>query len=113
MQGTSNGQHTVVNTRDHLAHTSLDTSLVAQVSDILTGLADNNTRFLGGDDGAKSQHGLGIFFFGLGSDLDVTLVDKIVHGLVDDGGSLVDVGVHFVERIEANFLFFCKEIYFL
>lgn len=101
LQGTGDGQDTVMYTGDDLADASLDASFVAQVSHIFTGLADDDTRFLGRDNGTKSQHGLSVLFFGLGSDLDVTRVDHVVdigHGFVNDGGSVVNLGgVHGVK----------------
>lgn len=107
LQGTGDGQDTVMDTGNNFADASFDTSLVTQVSDIFTGLANDDTRFLGRDDGAQSQHRLSVLFFGLGSNLDVALVDQahvdIGHGLVNDGRSFVDVGGVHGDRIRMSF----------
>lgn len=46
------GEDAIVNTRHDLANASADTSLVAKVCDVLAGLANDNSGFLGGDNGA-------------------------------------------------------------
>lgn len=61
---TSDGQNAVVNALYDLADSGLDSSLVAQLGDILATLADNYTGFFGGNDGAQSQLGLGILLVG-------------------------------------------------
>ena len=75
LKKTSHGQDTVMNTLDDLANTSLHTGFVAQIGHILASFADDDACLLRRDDGAQSQHGLGIFFFGLGGTLDLGVVD--------------------------------------
>lgn len=62
LQWTENSQDTVVNARDDLANTSANTSLVAKVSDISSGLANNDACFLRGDDSSQGKLSLAIFF---------------------------------------------------
>lgn len=63
-EGSSDSQDAVVDARDDLANAGADTSLVAQVSDILAGLANDDAGFLGGDDSAQSELGLVVLLFG-------------------------------------------------
>lgn len=58
------GEDAVMNARHDLANASADTSLVAKVGDVLAGLADDDTGFLGGDNGAKSELSLVVLFLG-------------------------------------------------
>ena len=58
--------------RDHVAHTGLDTSFIAQVGDILTSLANDDARFLGGDDRTEGQHRLRISEIGRTTDAHTT-----------------------------------------
>ena len=101
VQRTSDGQDAVVNTRNNLAHTSLDAGFVTQVSNVLARLADDDAGFLGRNDGAKSQHRLSVLFLGLGRRLNVDIVnhvDVVRGGLVDHGG-IVQLGrVHYVGK---------------
>lgn len=61
---TSDGQNAVVNALHDLAYSGLDSSLVAQLGDILATLADDHTGFFGGHNSAQSQLGLGILLVG-------------------------------------------------
>jgi hypothetical protein len=83
------GQDAVVNALDNFADSGFDTSLLAQVGDVLAGLANDDPGFLGRDNGTEGQLRLGIFFLGLGSlVLSITNI-KLVHGIGETG--LVDV----------------------
>lgn len=74
-----------MDTLDHLADACLDASLVSEISDILAALANDDTGFLGGDNGAEGELGLGVFFIRLGCRFAVwsqPLVHlKVVHGV--------------------------------
>ena len=98
VERTGDGQDAVVYTRNDFAHTGFHTGLVAEIGDVLAGLADDDASLLGRNNGAKGEHGLGIFLLSLGGDVQVGLIhgDGISHGLVDDG--LVDIGsVHYYD----------------
>lgn len=60
IEGAGDSQDTVVHTRYNLADASTDTSLVAQVCYVLAGLANDDTGFLGRDNGAQGQLGLAV-----------------------------------------------------
>ena len=62
---TGDGEDTVVDTLDNLADTSLDASLIAEVSNVLASLSDNDTSLLGGDNGAEGQLSLGVLLLSL------------------------------------------------
>lgn len=64
IQWTSNSEDAVVDAWDNLADSSSHTSLVTEISDVLASLADDDTGFLGRNDGAESELCLGVFFFG-------------------------------------------------
>lgn len=53
-----------MNALHDLADSSLDSRLIAQLGDILATLADDDTSFFGGYDGAQSQLGLSILLVG-------------------------------------------------
>lgn len=61
---TSDGQNAVVNALHDLAYTGLDSSLVAQLGDVLATLADDNTGFFGRHNSAQSQLSLGVLLVG-------------------------------------------------
>ena len=63
-EGSSNGEDTVVDAGDDLADASANTSLVAKVGDVLAGLANDHTGFLGSDDGAESELSLVVLLLG-------------------------------------------------
>lgn len=88
VQSTGDGKHTIMHAWHDLADTSADSSLVAQVCDVLAGLADNDTSFLGGDNGTERELSLTIFLFGARSLFGVEgahLVGQVVNAGVDDG----------------------------
>jgi hypothetical protein len=60
----SNGEDTIVDAGDNLADASANTSLVAKVGDVLSGLANDHTSFLGSDDGTESELSLVVLFLG-------------------------------------------------
>lgn len=100
---TGDGQDTIVNALYNLADTGLDTSLVSEISDILATFANNDTGFLGRDNGAKGELGLSVLLVRLRGGFTVgaeALVDsKLIH-LVDDiaavvGGEGILRGRHF------------------
>lgn len=76
-----NSEDAVVHALNNLAHTGLDASLVAQVCDILATLANNDTSFLGGDNGSEGQVGDGVFLVGLGRGLAVWAETSVVVNL--------------------------------
>jgi len=51
----SDSKNPFVDTRDDLANTSFDTSLLAQISDVLPCFSDDNTSILGANESAESQ----------------------------------------------------------
>lgn len=84
LQSSSDGQDTVMNTLNNLAHASLDSGLITEVSDVLATFADNDTSFLGGHDGADGQNSLRIFFLGLGDSIGIALTDvQSVETIID------------------------------
>lgn len=78
LEGTSDSQDTVVDTGDNLADASLDASLLAEISNILARLADDDSGLLGGNDGADGELRGGILLLGAGS-----LVLAVLLALVD------------------------------
>ena len=54
--GTADGEDAFVHTWDDLANTSLDTSLVAEVSDVFACLADDDASILGADESTESKN---------------------------------------------------------
>lgn len=60
----SDGENTIVNTLNDLADSSADLCLLAEVCNIPALLADNDTCFLGGDNGSHGQGLGGILLFG-------------------------------------------------
>lgn len=101
-QRSGHSEDAVVDAGNDLADTGLDASLVAQIGDVLAGLANDDTRLFGRDDRTKSQHCLSVLLFGLGSGVhglvlaDGVVVGGIDHGLISDSG-LVNFGsLHFV-----------------
>jgi hypothetical protein len=60
----SDGKNTIVDTRNNLANTGTDASLVAKIRYVLSGLADDHTSFLRGDYGTKSKLSLVVLFLG-------------------------------------------------
>lgn len=67
----SDGEDTVVNALDDLANTGFYASFITEVGNILAALSNDNTSFLGGNNGAQSQLSLGIFFVRLRGELAV------------------------------------------
>lgn len=82
---TSDGQDTVVDALDNLGDAGLDASLVAKVGDVLAALANDDTGFLGGDNGAEGKLGLGVLFVrlrgGLAVGTEAVLHLEVVHGV--------------------------------
>jgi len=62
----------------HLAHAGLDAGLVAQVGHVLATLADDDTGFLGRDDGAQGELGLGVLLIRLGGRLAVRAQARLI-----------------------------------
>lgn len=62
VEGTEDSKDTVVNTRDNLADTSADASLVTKLGNILSSFADDDACFLRGDDGSQGDLSLGVLF---------------------------------------------------
>lgn len=101
---TSDGQDAVVNALHDLADSSLDSSLIAQLGDILATLADDDTSFFGGYDGAQSQLGLSILLvgsrrrFSVGSESRLAVVElntvQADSKVVSVGRKVVLVGRH-------------------
>lgn len=100
----SDGQNAVVNALHDLAYSGLDSSLIAQLGDILATLADNYTGFFGGHDGAQSQLGLGVFLisprrrFSIGSESRLAIVElnavQADSKVISVGRKVVLVGRH-------------------
>lgn len=74
-------ENTVVNARNDLADTSSYTSLVAEISDVLAGLANDDTSFLGRDNGTKGQFLIGILLFGTLGDILAIVGGKVAEAL--------------------------------
>lgn len=68
---TSDGEDSIMNTLNNLADASFHASLVTQVSNVLATLSNNDTRFLGGNNGAQGQLSLSIFLVRLRGKLPV------------------------------------------
>ncbi|KAI6766591.1 hypothetical protein HG531_011813 [Fusarium graminearum] len=102
---TSDGQDTVVNALHNLTNTSLDTSLISEIGDILATLANNDTGFLGGNNRTKGELGLSVLLLRLRGRFAVrteaVIHSKLIH-LVEDVTAVAGDGVlrgrHFVER---------------
>ncbi|KAI6890011.1 hypothetical protein KC325_g69 [Hortaea werneckii] len=60
IEGAGDSQDAVVHTRYNLADASTDTSLVAKVCYVLASLTDDDTGFLGRDNGAQGELGLAV-----------------------------------------------------
>lgn len=91
---TSDGQNSIVHTLHHLGDTSFDTSLIAQFSNILAAFADDDASLFGGDDGAQSQLGLGIFFVGAWCRLAIGTQTTLIVELnaIESAGKVVAIG---------------------
>lgn len=63
--GASDGQDTIVDTLDNLGDTSLDAGLIAEISNVLTGLANDDTSLLGRDEGTERQGSCSIVLLAL------------------------------------------------
>lgn len=89
---TGDGQDTVMNALDNLGDACLDSSLIAQLSNVLSTLADNDAGLLGGDNGADGQLCLSILFvcaggrLAIGTETAVTIVEL---DAVETGGQVV------------------------
>lgn len=92
VQRARDGKHAVMHARNDLADAGADSSLVAQVSHVLAGLANNDAGFLGGDNGTESELRLGVFLLGAGTILGgverAHLIGNVVNAGVDGGGSI-------------------------
>lgn len=81
------GEDSVMDALNNLADASLYAGLITEISDVLAALSNDDTGFLGGNNGAQGQLSLGIFFVRLRGELAVgaeSLVHlQLVHG-VDD-----------------------------
>lgn len=89
---TGDGQDTVMNALYNLGNTSLDSSLVAQLSNILSALANDDSSLLGGDNGADSQLCLGVLFICAGGWLAIgtkSAVAVVKLDAIETGGQVV------------------------
>lgn len=68
---TGDGENSIMNTLNDLADTGLHSSFVTKVSNVLAALSNNDTRFLGGNNGAQGQLSLGIFLVRLRGKLPI------------------------------------------
>jgi hypothetical protein len=73
-----------VNALHYLADTSAYASLVAQVSDVLACLANDDTSFLGGDDCAKCELRLGVLLLGARSGISCLAINVQALELIGD-----------------------------
>lgn len=97
------GEDTVVDALDDLADASLDARLVPQVGDVLAALADDDAGFLGGDDCAEGELGLGVLLvrsrgrLAIGAEAGLAVVELELVQRVEDvavGGEGVLSGGH-------------------
>lgn len=88
LEGTSDGEDTVMDAGDDLADAGLDTSLVAEVGNVLSRLANDDTSFLGGDYGAEGNGRNSILLVGANTLLLAILIVVLV---ID--GEIVKVGL--------------------
>ena len=81
------GENSVMNALHNLANASFYAGFITEVSDVLAAFSNDDTGFLGGNDGAQGQLSLGIFFVRLRGELAVgaeSLVHlQLVHGVHD------------------------------
>lgn len=68
---TSDGENSIMNALNDLADAGFHTSLVAQVSNVLATFSNNDTRFLGGNNGAQGKLSLSVFLVRLRGKLSV------------------------------------------
>lgn len=96
---TGNGEDTIMDTLDDLADAGLDSSLVAEVGDILAGLANDDASLLGGDNSAERQLSLSVFLVRLRGGFAIR-AEAVVHlELIHGVEELVAVGgKHFRRR---------------
>lgn len=77
------GEDAVMDSLDDLGDASLDAGLVAEISDILAALANNDTGLLGRDNGAEGELGLGVLLIrlrgGLAVGAEAVLHLEVVH----------------------------------
>lgn len=72
------GQDTVVHSLHNLADASLHARLVAQIGHVLAAFPNDHAGFLGGDNRAQSQLGLGILFVRLGGRVAIRAEARLV-----------------------------------
>lgn len=80
----SDGEHAVMNALYHLADTGAYASLVAQVGYILACLANDDTSFLGRDNGAQCELRLGVLLLGARGGISCLAIDVQALELVGD-----------------------------
>ena len=103
IEGTVDGEYTIVHARNNLADASLDTGFVAEIGNVLARLADDDAGLLRRDYGTKGKGGSCIFLVGSGAlvlaVVDMVLVDLkimervIVNGIIVNAGILRIVGI--------------------
>jgi hypothetical protein len=86
---TRDGQDAIVDALDDLGDASLDSSLVAEISNVLATLSDDDASFLGGHYSSEGELGLGVFLVRLRGRLAIrteTFVHlELVHRLENVG----------------------------
>ena len=97
VQLAQDGEDAVVDAGDNLADASADAGLVAQLGDVLTGLANDDACFLRGDDGSQGELGEGVLVVGargsvVGAEVAQRLGDIVERGVV--GRNQVLLGRH-------------------
>jgi hypothetical protein len=106
----SNGQDTIMYTLYYLADASLDAGLVSEVCNVLSALSNDDASFLGRDNGAQRQLGLGILLVRLRGGLAIRS-QPIVHlKVIQAVDELVAVGRVVVLRGRHDELGFVKAL---
>lgn len=75
---TSDGENSIMDTLNDLADAGFHTGLVTKVSNVLAALSNNDTRFLGGNNGTQGHLSLSIFLVRLRGELPVG-AESFVH----------------------------------
>jgi hypothetical protein len=82
-----------MNTLNDLADTGAHASLVAQVSNVLARLANNDTGLLGRNNGSQGELRLGVFLFGARGYFALTVDVEAVQLVGDAAGILTGTGL--------------------
>jgi hypothetical protein len=92
-EATSDGQDAVVDALNNLADAGAHTSLIAQVSDVLARLADDDSGLLGRDNGTQGELRLGVLFFSARGSFALAIDVEAFELVGDAAGVLAGAGL--------------------